>query len=128
MRDLIRPVLVAASLATSPLLLACADDQPKADAPGEAMQSTQQKTPVSQDSTALARAEFDVAGMDCGGCVIGTRAALRKIDGVTQAGATYEEATGEGTAWAVYDPAKVRPERLMEAIRELGYTPVIREG
>jgi copper chaperone CopZ len=69
-----------------------------------------------------------VAGVDCGGCVIGTRAALRKLEGVQQADASYDDATGKGTAWALYDPAKVTPERMMAAIRELGYTPTLVEA
>lgn len=128
MRDLILRVLLVATLATPPLLLACANEQPEAGASAEAIQNSPQETAASPASSARARAEFDVAGMDCGGCVIGTRAALRKVEGVAQADATYDEATGEGTAWAVYDPAKVTPERLMAAIRELGYTPTIRES
>ena len=55
--------------------------------------------------------------------MIGTRAALRKLDGVQQADASYDDATSKGTAWALYDPSKVTPERMMAAIRELGYTP-----
>lgn len=128
MRDPMLRVLLIATVASSPLLLACADEQMEAAASAEAIQNAAQGTPASQDPATLARAEFDVAGMDCGGCVIGTRTALRKIDGVRQADATYDEATGEGTAWAVYDPAIVTPERLMAAIQELGYTPTIREG
>lgn len=128
MRDLMLRFLLVAAVATSPLLLACADEQPEAVASAEAIQNPAQGTPASQDSARLTRAEFDVAGMDCGGCVIGTRTALRKIDGVRQADATYDESTGEGTAWAVYDPAIVTPERLMAAIQELGYTPTIRDG
>lgn len=126
MRNLIRRVLLISTMVTPPLLLACANEQPEADASAESVQSVPQETPGSQASAAHARAEFDVAGMDCGGCVIGTRAALKKIDGVTQADATYDEATGVGAAWAVYDPAEVTPERLMAAIRELGYTPSLR--
>lgn len=128
MRDRILRVLLIGTMATSPFLLACADGQREEVAAAGAIQNDPDGTPGSQDSVALARAEFDVAGMDCGGCVIGTRTALRKIDGVMHADANYDEATGEGGAWAVYDPARVTPERLMSAIRELGYTPTVREG
>lgn len=80
-------------------------------APGES-----ESTPVE-----LVRAEFHVEGMTCGGCAVGTRAALRKLTGVTDAGASYEDSR----AWAAYDPARVRPEGMMAAIRELGYTPTL---
>jgi copper chaperone CopZ len=71
----------------------------------------------------LARVDFAVEGMTCGGCAVGTRAALEKLDGVEDADASYEESS----AWALYDPARVTPERIMEAIRELGYTPTVVE-
>lgn len=123
----IHRILLVASLTAPSLLLACANAEPEGGASAKTIQASQE-IPAPQASAALVRAEFDVAGMDCGGCVIGTRAALKKVDGVTQADATYDEATGEGTAWALYDPAKVTPDRLMAAIRELGYTPAIPEG
>lgn len=69
----------------------------------------------------LVRAEFHVEGMTCGGCALGTRAALRKLDGVTDAGASYEDSR----AWATYEPSRIRPGRMMAAIRELGYTPTL---
>lgn len=72
----------------------------------------------------LARAEFKVEGMTCGGCIVGTRAALKKLDGVKDADASYEDSR----AWALYDPSKVGPERMMAAIRELGYTPTLIEA
>lgn len=67
----------------------------------------------------LVRADFRVQGMTCGGCAVGTRTALRKLDGVADAGASYEDSR----AWATYDSARVAPEQMMAAIRELGYTP-----
>ena len=70
----------------------------------------------------LARVDFAVQGMDCGGCVLGTRAALRKVPGVQQADAAYDDATKKGTAWALYDPAKTNQEQLIAAIGKLGYT------
>ena len=63
-------------------------------------------------------------GMDCAGCVIGTRAALKRLDGVREAGASFGSLEAS-PAWAVYDPARVTSERMMAAIRELGYTPAI---
>lgn len=128
MRYLIPRVLLVATMATVPLLFACSNQQAEPRASREGVQEPVHQARTSQEVAALARAEFDVAGMDCGGCVIGTRAALRKLDGVTEADATYDDATGEGTAWAVYDPAKVTPERLMATILELGYTPTMKEG
>lgn len=72
----------------------------------------------------LARVSFAVDGMTCGGCAASTKIVLRRLDGVKDADASY----AESTAWALYDPAKVTPERMMAAIRELGYRPTITEG
>ena len=121
MRRLLSGLVVFGALATLPLLQACSSEQSQAKAP--AGTATSVRTSEEAIPAGLARADFDVAGMDCGGCVIGTRAALRKLDGVQQADASYDDATSKGTAWAVYDPSKVTPERMMAAIRELGYTP-----
>lgn len=116
-----RALLAVPALAIALLLGACGDA-----AKGPAAEPAAGATATQTGTTAqLVRADFAVEGMDCGGCVIGTRAALRKLDGVEQADASYEDATGRGTAWAMYDPTKVTPERLMAAIRELGYTPTL---
>jgi copper chaperone CopZ len=108
------------------LLQACSDEP--ADASPSRRASDVATASAEAIPAGLARADFKVAGMDCGGCVIGTRAALRKLDGVQEADASYEDATGKGTAWALYDPARVTPEQMMSAIRELGYTPTLIEA
>jgi copper chaperone CopZ len=128
MRRWISRAVALAAVAALPLLSACSDDGAAANASAGAAEATAADEAGRRAPAGLARAEFDVAGMDCGGCVIGTRAALRKLEGVQQADASYDGATGEGTAWAIYDPAKVTPERMMEAIRTLGYTPTVAEG
>ena len=82
---------------------------------------------VGPDSAAipvgLVKAAFDVEGMTCGGCVLGTRMALAKVAGVRTADAAYDEKTKKGTAWAIYDPAQATPAQLMAAIEKLGYKP-----
>jgi copper chaperone CopZ len=128
MPRLIPRALVLGALAGLPLLPACSDGGAAANASAGATGDASVETSTQAVPAGLARADFDVAGMDCGGCVIGTRAALRKLAGVEQADASYDDATGKGTAWALYDPAKVTPERMMEAIRELGYTPTVMKG
>ena len=123
MRYLSRSVLTAGFLAALPLLPACSEEGVDAGSPAALSQTAATGADAAASPVGLVRADFDVQGMDCGGCVIGTRAALKKLEGVQQADAGYDSATGRGTAWALYDPAKVSPERLMAAIRELGYTP-----
>ncbi len=133
-----RNLIVTSLLASGVLLTACGGNDGEAantgGAPGTAA------TAAAPDETApaapagapapgqLARVNFAVEGMTCGGCVLGTRAALKKLDGVRDADANYDDATGKGTAWAQYDPARTSPERMMAAIRELGYTPTVSQS
>jgi len=109
-------------LSALPLIAACSEERAGTDSPArDAAAAT--GGPAAETAPAhLARVDFEVVGMDCAGCVLGTRAALRRLDGVERADATYDDATGLGTAWAEYDPAQVTPERMAEAIGALGYT------
>jgi copper chaperone CopZ len=59
-----------------------------------------------------------IAGMTCGGCVIGTRTVLARLPGVKQADVSYEK----GTAVVTYDPAKVTIAQMIAAIKTLNYT------
>ena len=63
-----------------------------------------------------------VAGMTCGGCVIGTRRVLTRLPGVTKADVSYEK----GEAVVTYNPAKVTVAQMVAAVKTLGYsaTPV----
>ncbi len=60
---------------------------------------------------------FKVTGMTCGGCEVGVRMAVGKLDGVEKVEASYKE----GTATIKYDPAKVTPKQIEVAIGKLGY-------
>ena len=71
----------------------------------------------------LATAEFRVNGMTCGGCALATEMAVKKLDGVRSADASYDEATGEGRCTVEYDPDRVTTERISTAIEEAGFTP-----
>lgn len=66
--------------------------------------------------------------MTCGGCATAARMALKKLDGVADADASLGRGDGPDSAWCVYDPSRVGPEQLMEAIRELGFSPRLVEG
>jgi copper chaperone CopZ len=103
-----------------------ADSAIGAAAPGGAVAASgvRRVGPDSADIPAgLAKAAFDVEGMTCGGCVLGTRMALARVAGVRTADAAYDEKTKKGTAWAIYDPAQATPAQLMAAIKKLGYEP-----
>lgn len=113
-----RPLVWAALLALGVAagVGACGGD--RADAAGR----------VAEDAPVqLATAEFDVEGMTCGGCALATEVALKKLDGVAGADARYDERTGEGRCTVEYDPARVGTDRMMAAIRDLGYGPTLLE-
>lgn len=67
-------------------------------------------------------ATLQVQGMTCGGCVIGVRRVLTRLDGVVKTKVTYEPQR----AVVTYDPARVTVARMIAAIETLGYkaTPI----
>lgn len=81
---------------------------------------------TSAEAADLVRVEFTVAGMDCAGCVIAARAALRRLDGVEEADAAFESIEAS-PAWVRYDPEQIAPERMIEALEALGYTATVAE-
>lgn len=113
------PLACVAGCAAVLAAAACGNDPSPGQA--EAAAGAQIGAPAPAVPAGLARVDFHVAGMTCGGCETGTRAALKKVDGVRDAGASY----ASSSAWAVYDPAKASPEQMMAAIRELGYRPSV---
>ena len=60
---------------------------------------------------------FHVTGMTCGGCEVGVRRTIKKLDGVEEVTASFKEES----AVVTYDPAKARPDAIVEAIEKLGY-------
>jgi mercuric transport protein len=66
-------------------------------------------------------ATIQVEGMTCGGCAMGVRTALKRLDGVARADVSYEEEK----AVVTFDPDKVSTDRMLEAIREFGYTATL---
>lgn len=67
--------------------------------------------------------EVGVEGMTCASCVAHVEKALRELPGVLDA--TVNLATER--ARVDYDPAIVAPQRMADAISEVGYTPVVSE-
>ncbi|HKO16649.1 MAG TPA: metal-binding (seleno)protein [Gemmatimonadaceae bacterium] len=65
-----------------------------------------------------------VEGMTCGGCVIGVRKVLTRLDGVAKAEVSYEQQR----AVVTYDPAKVTVEQMIAAIKTLGYKATVVTG
>lgn len=74
------------------------------------------KSPAGEES-GLQTAAFRVTGMTCGGCEVGVRQAVAKLDGVERVEASYRERR----ALVVYDDSRVSPAQIEAAIERLGY-------
>lgn len=58
-----------------------------------------------------------VEGMTCASCTVVVRAALKNLDGVRDA----QVSMSEKRALVEYEPAKVTPQQMVDAVNELGY-------
>lgn len=72
---------------------------------------------VTDPSTVTLRIE----GMTCGGCVIGVRKVLERLDGVDKVDVSYEKQR----AVVTYDPTKVSVDRMIAAIKTLKYKATV---
>ena len=73
--------------------------------------------------TEITTSTFHVTGMTCGGCEVGVRRVVKKLDGVEEVEASYKEET----AVITYQPEKVTPAQIIEAIQSLGYSAELQE-
>lgn len=73
---------------------------------------------AAEGKTATVTSAFKVEGMTCGGCEAGIRIKVKKLPGVERVEASHEENRVQVT----YDPKKVTPQRIIQAIEELGYS------
>jgi copper chaperone CopZ len=60
---------------------------------------------------------LQIDGMSCGHCVARVKQALSKLDGVDVRNVEV------GSAEMTYDPARVSPDRILEAVDGLGFEP-----
>jgi copper chaperone CopZ len=65
----------------------------------------------------LATVSLRVEGMTCPSCQVAVRTALSKLDGVKGAKVDVEKKS----ATVDYDPAKVAPQKMIDAVNRLGY-------
>ena len=107
--------LLALALATVGSAAACGGSEERAADARPAQEA-------SELPAELVVAHFDVDGMTCGGCALATEFALKKLDGVVAADASFDEATGEGRCTVKYDPGLVSPEQMVIAITDVGFT------
>lgn len=81
---------------------------------GRARTSDQQNAAGQKDTSAsiAQTCTLRVSGMVCEGCAVAVKIAAGKIDGVQVAKVSYDQELAEIT----YDPAKVTPEAIAQAI------------
>ena len=63
----------------------------------------------------MTEAKLTIRGMSCGHCVKAVQGALSGLEGVSV------DNVAIGTARVHYDPAKVTPDRIVDAVEEEGY-------
>ncbi|MEX2528079.1 MAG: heavy-metal-associated domain-containing protein [Gemmatimonadota bacterium] len=76
----------------------------------------------------LATARFSVDGMTCGGCVVATEMAVKRVEGVRSVTASLGEGGGPGSATVEYDPERTDTEAIAAAIRQAGFTPSLQRS
>ena len=67
---------------------------------------------------ATKKVELNIEGMHCGSCAMGIQMLLENTEGVLHSSADYDAKSGE----VEYDEDKVSLDKIIEAIKELGYT------
>lgn len=67
--------------------------------------------------------QLSIEGMHCGGCANGIQIVTEQIEGVTSVFIDFDGKTG---TWVI-DYLVVSPEKIIEAIVELGYTASVIE-
>lgn len=70
-----------------------------------------------------ARVSLHIDGMTCASCAAAVRTALRRLDGVSEATVSFDDKR----ARVVYDPSRVTPERMVQAVNDLGYRARVEE-
>jgi copper chaperone CopZ len=68
-------------------------------------------------SPAVSTVTLTVEGMTCASCSVAVRTALKRLDGVRDARVSVEEKR----AVVDYEPAKVTPQKMIDAVSALGY-------
>ncbi len=85
------------------LIFSCAKTQ--TEKPGEAIAVNVQKV------------KLDIEGMTCSGCAFGVETALKKVDGVKQAEASFDEKFAE----VEFDPSVAKVDQLVEVVNKAGF-------
>lgn len=71
-----------------------------------------------------ARVNLHIEGMHCAACPVTVRTVLRRLDGVTD----VTVSVNNNRARVVYDPQRVTPERMAQAVTGAGYPTNVERG
>ena len=77
--------------------------------------------PLSAEELKISTIPLTVKGMVCGQCERPVKRALKRLDGVTAVKLKRDRAKREGDVVVTYDPSKVTPEQVVEAVNKTGY-------
>lgn len=99
----------------------CGSDSSRASAAlgASARSAGNEQNPTSAADTLTVT--LKVEGMTCGGCVLGVRKVLGKLDGVGKTEVSYEKQR----AVVTYDSVNVTVEQMIAAIKTLGYKATV---
>jgi copper chaperone len=71
----------------------------------------------------MASLKLRIAGMTCGHCQMKVEKALKSVAGTTAASVFL----AEGEAEVDFEPARVRPDQYLDAVRRAGYQAAVLE-
>lgn len=94
---------------------------------GEEAEGDRAVSSTTVENADFATARFSVDGMTCGGCVLATEMAIKRVEGVRSVNATYDEEEGAGSATVEYDVERTDTEAIAAAVRRAGFTPTLEE-
>lgn len=72
---------------------------------------------VAEAKAKAASVTLVLEGTTCEGCATHIEETLAKVDGITEAKASHEQAR----AWVTFDPAKLKAADIIQAIEKAGY-------
>ena len=101
------------------LFVACSENGSYSSDPATVKedQATAKEDRATADEGEVKAVEIPIGGMSCMSCVARVKKTLSGIDGVKETKVSLEDKN----ARIIYDPEKVSPEQLKNAISEIGY-------
>lgn len=73
--------------------------------------------PSAGSATGVASARLAVEGMSCASCSVAVKTVLKKLEGVR----SVDVNRANKEALVEYEPSKVQPKQLVDAVNKLGY-------